>query len=173
MGRRSAYRIKVKVKLFGLMPLQCWPQSLVNQFCKNFESNFKYSNRRKQIATLWQHSKDSVTPTRVKATNCKHIVNTASKIHSKAERQSPLTNQEGCGGRRLGSAGSGGSCATISCGGKAACPIEPHPKAPSHLQWLWCAENQCVRHVGCWGLPVGCWWWPVHRLRGTLWLLRV
>ena len=64
---------------FGLMPLQCWPQSLVNQFCKNFVCNFEYSNwtpiaRRKQIATLWQHCKDSVTPTRVKATNCKHMI---------------------------------------------------------------------------------------------------
>ena len=46
---------------------------------QNFVCNFEYSNwtpiaRRKKIATLWQHSKDSVTPTRVKASNGKHTI---------------------------------------------------------------------------------------------------
>ena len=52
-------------------------------------------------------------------------------------------------------------------------PIELHPKVPSRWQWLRCADHRCVGHVGRWGLPLGCRWWPVHRLRGTLWLLHV
>ena len=52
-------------------------------------------------------------------------------------------------------------------------PIELHPRVPSRWQWLRCADHRCVGHVGRWGLPVGCGWWPVHRLRGTLWLLHV
>ena len=51
-------------------------------------------------------------------------------------------------------------------------PIELHPRVPSRWQWLRCADHRCVGHRR-WGLPVGCGWWPVHRLRGTLWLLRV
>ena len=84
----------------------------------------------------------------------------------KQSRKAKSTNESG----RMWGGGGWGPRGLV---GWAACPIEPHPKPPSHLQWLWCAENQCVRHVGCWSLPVGCWWWPAHRLRGTLWLLRV
>ena len=62
--------------MFGLMFFQCWPPSLVDQFCKNLVCNFEDGNwtRRKQIATLGQHSKDCLTPTRVKTSNGKHTI---------------------------------------------------------------------------------------------------
>ena len=47
------------------------------------------------------------------------------------------------------------------------------PQRAKPFQWLQCADHRCVGHVGRWGLPVGCGWWPVRRLRGTLWLLHV
>ena len=52
-------------------------------------------------------------------------------------------------------------------------PIGPPPRVPTRWRWLRCADHRGVGRVGCWGLPVGCGWWPVHRLPGTLWLLRV
>ena len=55
------------------MFLRCCP------ICSKNVYNFEYSTRtpiigRKQIATFWQHSKDSVTPTRVTASNGKPII---------------------------------------------------------------------------------------------------